>query len=256
MAWTYTYDTMTPDGLDDPSEADDRIRETKLALQERLAVEHNFPLTGTEVSDADAGKHGDITTTHITNAGAMENAGAVANASDQSIGGNATVAGTLGVTGKATVGDGSKMATSAAPAADAELANKKYVDDQIAARSQSGQAVGTTDITINSDVWADMADMSIILTTTGGNVLLMFSASFKQGNENGGYIRFDYDGTPVGALLEKDYRGYEVPTSRQYLITGLVAGLHTFKVQWRRSGVLFRQFGTVTNRIFTAVEMP
>lgn len=44
--------------------------------------------------------------------------------------GNTTIAGTLGVTGIATVGDGSKNATVAAPTADAELANKKYVDDQ------------------------------------------------------------------------------------------------------------------------------
>ena len=44
--------------------------------------------------------------------------------------GNTAIAGTLGVTGIATVGDGSKNATSAAPDADAELANKKYVDDQ------------------------------------------------------------------------------------------------------------------------------
>lgn len=44
--------------------------------------------------------------------------------------GNTAVAGTLGVTGIATVGDKSKNATSAAPDADAQLANKKYVDDQ------------------------------------------------------------------------------------------------------------------------------
>lgn len=48
--------------------------------------------------------------------------------------GNTVVAGTLGVTGVATVGslaDGTALTTSAAPSADAEIANMKYVDDQI-----------------------------------------------------------------------------------------------------------------------------
>jgi len=43
--------------------------------------------------------------------------------------GNTVIAGTLGVTGVATLGDSSQMATSAAPTADADLANKKYADD-------------------------------------------------------------------------------------------------------------------------------
>lgn len=56
-----TYDTATPAGTDDPSEADDRMRETKAAVQERLAVDHKFSLTGTEVSAADSGEHTKIT---------------------------------------------------------------------------------------------------------------------------------------------------------------------------------------------------
>lgn len=55
-AWTYTYDTDTPLGSDAPSVIDDRIRETKDAIQERMDVCGYWPLTGTEVSDADAGK--------------------------------------------------------------------------------------------------------------------------------------------------------------------------------------------------------
>lgn len=45
--------------------------------------------------------------------------------------GNTLVAGTLTVTGVATLGDTSALATSGAPAADAQIANKKYVDDNI-----------------------------------------------------------------------------------------------------------------------------
>jgi hypothetical protein len=52
---------------------------------------------------------------------------------DANVAGNLTVGGTLGVTGVATLGDSSQLATSAAPTADADIANKKYVDDQIPA---------------------------------------------------------------------------------------------------------------------------
>lgn len=82
-----TYDIATPSGSDSPTEADDRMRETKAALQERLAVEHRFALTGTEVSAANTGEHTDITTDSIVNAGNITNNG------------NMTNIGTMDVTG-------------------------------------------------------------------------------------------------------------------------------------------------------------
>lgn len=59
--FTSTYDTNTPLGSDDPAEADDRMREIKSAVQERENVDHYWPLTGTEVSDADTGEHRKVT---------------------------------------------------------------------------------------------------------------------------------------------------------------------------------------------------
>lgn len=59
--FSFTYDTATPAGSDDPAEADDRMREIKAAVQERENVDHYWPLTGTEVSDADAGEHRKVT---------------------------------------------------------------------------------------------------------------------------------------------------------------------------------------------------
>ena len=67
MAWTYTYDINTPDGsVDNPAEADDRIREIKGATQEKEDVDHYWPLTGTEVSDTDGGEHRKITLRTLT----------------------------------------------------------------------------------------------------------------------------------------------------------------------------------------------
>ena len=56
-----TFDTATPAGGNTPTEADDRMRETKAATQERENVDHYWPKTGTEVSDADAGEHRKVT---------------------------------------------------------------------------------------------------------------------------------------------------------------------------------------------------
>jgi len=67
MAWARTYDITTPDGsVDSPAEAADRMNEIKAALQERLDVDHFFPLTGSEVSDTDAGEHRKITIRTLT----------------------------------------------------------------------------------------------------------------------------------------------------------------------------------------------
>jgi len=61
ISWTSTYDTDTPLGSDAPSEIDDEIRGVKDSVQERQNVDHYWPLTGSKVSDADAGKHRQVT---------------------------------------------------------------------------------------------------------------------------------------------------------------------------------------------------
>ena len=61
MAFTNSIDTATPAGTDAPSVIDNRIREAKAGWQERLNVDHYMPLTGTQVSDNDAGEHRQVT---------------------------------------------------------------------------------------------------------------------------------------------------------------------------------------------------
>jgi hypothetical protein len=62
MAWAYDYSLDTPDGSVSPvSVVDDHIRLVKQALQERLNVDHMMSVTGTQVSDTDAGKHRKLT---------------------------------------------------------------------------------------------------------------------------------------------------------------------------------------------------
>lgn len=58
LGWTYTLKTNTPAGGDDPTEADDRMRETKAAFVERFGIDHYIPASATSTYDAtDAGKH-------------------------------------------------------------------------------------------------------------------------------------------------------------------------------------------------------
>jgi hypothetical protein len=64
FAWSYTYDVTTPLGSDSPSVLDNRIREIKSALEERLDIDHFFDVdsgTVNQVDDADTGKHRQLT---------------------------------------------------------------------------------------------------------------------------------------------------------------------------------------------------
>jgi len=68
MAWTYAFDTATPAGTDAPATLDNDARTKALAIQERLNADHYFPLTGTAVSDTDAGKHRKVTAQAVLSA--------------------------------------------------------------------------------------------------------------------------------------------------------------------------------------------
>ena len=69
MVLSNTYDVVTPAGGDNPTEGDDRIREVKAAIQERMndknsvadAGDHYWPKTGSEVSDVNTGEHRRLT---------------------------------------------------------------------------------------------------------------------------------------------------------------------------------------------------
>ncbi len=61
MAWTKTLSTVTPAGSDSPRGGDDRIRELKAALVERLDADHYWPLSTNQVSDVEAGEHRKMT---------------------------------------------------------------------------------------------------------------------------------------------------------------------------------------------------
>ena len=162
-----TYDTATPAGSDDPAEADDRMREIKGAVQERENVDHYWPLTGTEVSDADSGEHrkilfhapiaatptvaadhGDLRIKDVSSKAELHWTDEDENEIQLTSKGNnlandtyltgTDAAGTgsvnlikAGTNDLATLPDSAEMASNAAPVEDEAIANKKYVDDNV-----------------------------------------------------------------------------------------------------------------------------
>ena len=126
--------------------------------------------------------------------------------------------------------------------------------------SQALQVVGTTDVSLPKN-WADADNMVIDMTTSGGDVLLMFSASFYASGDHGDVsLRFVVDGEPKHYIVDKNPdlktdAGEIMPISFQWLVKGLDAGSHTFKVQWRRGWRSVQQKGTTYPRVFTAIEI-
>lgn len=184
-----TFDKATPAGTDDPSEADDRMREIKAAVQERENVDHYWPLTGTEVSDANAGEHRKVTfnqsianptqvaskahlymkddelfyqddtntAKQLTNSGKLnivDADGAVVKTGNQTIAGIKTF---------------SSSPIVPAPTTDLQAATKKYVDDQADPTYSGGESHTFAGGLIIKSGYA---------IRTGGSQAIAFGASF------------------------------------------------------------------------------
>ena len=209
-----TYDTATPAGSDDPAEADDRMREIKAGVQERDDVDHYWPLTGTEVSDADAAEHRKITLRtlsavvvaaltatkaylyRLVTDGELYFKDASNNTIKLTIGGilnSLNLTGAQTVAGVKTFSSIPKIPTTA-PTVNAEVAGKKYVDDQIAAKTGGGTAT-TVDSESN--------------TLLKAHAYLTQTAGFVGGNVNSqtadlrGYIGATTDPAGAGTRVQR-----------------------------------------------------
>ena len=104
-----------------------------------------------------------------------------------------------------------------------------------------------------------MSDMSITMTTKGGNVLLMFSAPIEMASQaDEALITFRHDSTDLNILGWSTHPsgGEGSQVSMQYLLTGLSATSHTFKVRWKNgnAGTSHQKGTTIGNRVFNAIE--
>jgi hypothetical protein len=138
MAFVKTWDETVPADTESVGAGAGRIRDEKEAVRERLAIDHNFKAT--EGADANIGKHKQVELIEKADDPSNPTAGIVIydksgklylrkktgaavemiDETAQTINGVKTFAST-------------PIIPAAAPTTDADVANKKYVDDQIAA---------------------------------------------------------------------------------------------------------------------------
>lgn len=163
MALTRAWSEALPTDDNYGYEIDDYMRQSRTDVRERAAVQHKAYADETGHTDVGEHKPGECTIVKIGAKStfptpATTTAGCLAIATDEGnqayywsgtawvkcqepvlITGNQTIAGAKTFSGAvvlnaiSTVKDGSIMSTSGAPTTDAMIANKKYVDDQIAA---------------------------------------------------------------------------------------------------------------------------
>lgn len=159
--------------------------------------------------------------------------------------------------------DEDTMASNSATKLATQQSIKAYVDNSL---GQSAQVVGTTNISTNTADWSNMTDMSITMTTKGGNVLALFTATFEANSDSDNVtvgLRYDLDGTPYGTQQHcvhndaySDSSGEERMVHAHWLFTGLAAGSHTFKVQWKDVAHIAYQYGADFPRVLSIVELP
>jgi hypothetical protein len=141
----------------------------------------------------------------------------------------------------------------------AGLKNGTEIDN--GAITQRSQVTGTTTISNSAAGYQDMTDMSITITTAGGDVFIAWHASCystASGSDNRFAILVDGVAVTGTAFTQHANSGFNFPCSMQYLKTGLSAASHTFKVQWyRASGTLVNAAasGVHLYRSFTVIEI-
>jgi len=131
----------------------------------------------------------------------------------------------------------------------------------------SGQATDAIAIATNATVWIDMPLMTVTLTTAGGNLFMSFSTQAINGTP-GGIVafRFTVDGVPVtasawGNAMVQTPPGaatyYQENVSTNWMSTGVAAGTHTVKVQWRVNlgTAVAPETGEESNRTLVVVEI-
>jgi hypothetical protein len=181
MAKTDPIDPNVPAGGETPRLGNDRIQELARAVAEILNVDHYIGSdggAGVGYNEDAAGEHVRIkfnapiaTPVNVANKGfvyikdfsgkaelcfededgneiQLTSGGVFNPALACGLTGNQTIAGDKTFSGVTTVGDTSKTATSAAPTADAQLANKKYVDDEVVAGVAAGPHLSASTTTI------------------------------------------------------------------------------------------------------------
>lgn len=125
--------------------------------------------------------------------------------------------------------------------------------------SDSYEADEGSDYTTTSTTFVDVdaTNLSLTITTTGGNVMVGYSGTVRIDTVGAHvHLNVDVDGSVVAAddgIVSMRSTGVTINSmSFVYLVTGLSAGSHTFKLQWKVSSstaTLYAGAGTSNNDI-------
>jgi len=142
---------------------------------------------------------------------------------------------------------------------DGELAVKSNVS------GQAMQVIGSTAVASPLDSYAQIPQMIINMTTTGGDVSIDFDTDLQADVDNL-EIQLLVDGSDVlTRVIQKRTGGVTAvssPFHLSWLEEGLAAGAHTFLVQWRHdhpSLGAWMQYGIAASkslRVLRAIELP
>lgn len=127
--------------------------------------------------------------------------------------------------------------------------------------TQIGFASGSTaNPTIASNgTYADLADMSVALTTAGGDLLVFFTGTFNEATTagDGVTVAFSLDGAAevglMSAVVASASCQVAVPTVWRF--TGVSAAAHTVKTRWQVSGNFANWTAVSTRRQMIVVEV-
>lgn len=151
-----------------------------------------------------------------------------------------------------------KLGITDSPAQDAPAANRvlgslatgkaawrKVVaaDIDTATRLQQSGHVdgGTASPTISSGIYVDMTDMSVTLTTTGGDLVAVFDGAFSQATSGQSvFVALKLDaGSDVGDNTHNfQHTAQAVAIGTNMRFAGVAPGSHTVKARWSVSGGL------------------
>lgn len=262
MAWVNAYDTAEIQGSKSPKLLDNQSRTDKKAIQERMndgvdkdgttqtdGGDHYWPLTGDVVSNANAGQHrkvclrkvasnpDDITDAIVAFSKDVDNVPELHTIDEDENVCQITSGGAINP-GAITDGDITQRPTQVAGAAE-------------------------DDLTV-SDTWTDLANMSLTFTTTGGDVLINFNATFQTepqaANLGRLHIRILLDDVEIhrGSIVLIPSSSYYISNhvSLQFLKQSLSAAEHVWKVQYYRAAGDWVQQGGDNDfpRILHAIE--
>src|SRR3990167_671738 len=106
----------------------------------------------------------------------------------------------------------------------------------------------------NQPTFVDLTDMSVILTTLGGDVVVSFNNSFEDSIGSLVYHQVLIDGataSPTDGAVAGGTAGVTFCAAATFRFTGLTAASHTFEIQWRNGGGATTTTAATTSRNMT-----